>query len=346
LLYFTLMFRVFLLSLIFVSALPVSAATLYLDPSTATLNRGDALVASVRLIPDKDAGECINAVDAVINYTDNIQPVDVSIGKSIFNIWVEKPTINREKNQITFAGGIPNGYCGRVDGDPMYTNIIAEIVFRSPGVQIGATDTSREAVIEFGPETIALLNDGQGTRANLGTLGSVITLEKTAGSTIVDTWRDDVRADRTPPEKFSIELVRDDTGVVSRGRYYIVFSTTDKQTGVSHYEIMEEPISEFKAFKWGEVGVPWITANSPYVLKDQNLNSIIRVKAVDKAGNEYIATLVPDESLRTLSQGKLYNYLFIGVALGVVLITVAVVLIFRRRRKSILVEKNNSENYE
>ena len=32
--------------------------------------------------------------------------------------------INKENRTVTFAGGIPNGYCGRVNGDPKLTNII------------------------------------------------------------------------------------------------------------------------------------------------------------------------------------------------------------------------------
>lgn len=307
------------------------AATIYIDPSFKTLNRGDSVTAAVRIMPDKDASECINAVDAVLTYSDNIQPVDVSVGKSIFNVWVESPTINQEEHTITFAGGIPNGYCGRVDGDPRLTNIIAEIIFRSPGLQIGGSDDN-QAYIDFAPETQVLLNDGQGTRAPLNFLGSVITLEKGAGSGIVDDWREVVRGDNVPPEEFSIVLTKDD--VAFTGNYFIVFSTTDKQTGISHYEIMEEPAEEFKHFSWGGVDAPWVTANSPYVLQDQSLNSIIRVKAIDKAGNEYVATLIPDETMQSISRNQILIYVFMGIGATVLLILAMGLWFFIRRRKS------------
>lgn len=306
------------------------AATIYIDPSFKTLNRGDSITAAVRIMPDKDASECINVVDAVLTYSDNIQPVDVSVGKSIFNVWVEPPTINHEEHTITFAGGIPNGYCGRVEGDPRLTNIIAEIVFRSPGLQIGGSDDN-QAYIDFAPETQALLNDGQGTRAPLNFLGSTITLEKTAGPGIVDDWREMVREDNVPPEEFSIVLTKED--VAFSGNYFIVFSTTDKQTGISHYEVMEEPAEEFKHFSWGGVDAPWVKANSPYVLKDQSLNSIIRVKAIDKAGNEYVATLIPDETMQTISRNQVYNYVFLGVVVMVLLIVAGGAWFFIRKRK-------------
>ncbi len=318
-----------------------SAATLYLDPGVATLNRGDAITLSVRLMPDQAAGECINAIDAVITYTDNIQPVDVSIGRSIFSVWLEEPVINKENHTITLAGGIPNGYCGRVEGDPRLTNVIADIVLRSPGMQVGGSSDS-QVVVEFGGETQALLNDGQGTIAPLTTLGATLTLSKEAGSELVDVWRESVRADALPPQEFSITLTKDD--VAFNGKHFIVFGTSDKQTGMSHYEVMEEPVLEFSQFKWGGVGVPWVKATSPYVLEDQTLNSIIRVKAVDKAGNEYVATYIPDESLQTLSRNEIYTYVFFaGITLVLLLSGVAALFWWKRRRGIKEVEDTSNE---
>jgi hypothetical protein len=315
-----------------------NSATLYVDPGVATLGRGDSITAAVRIMPDRGLGECINAVDAVLHYSDNIQPVDISIGQSIFNVWLEQPTINKEERTITFAGGIPNGYCGRVDGDPRLTNILTEIVFRSPGLQIGGSDHP-EARIEFAPETQVLLNDGLGTRAELVTLPATYTLLKDPSSELKDDWRLEVRNDNLPPEEFSIGLERDD--ITYSGKHYIVFSTTDKQTGLSHYEVMEEPVLEFSKFKWGATGVPWVRVDAnQYVLKDQTLNSIIRVKAIDKAGNEYVATFIPDESKQTLSSNEFYTY-FLAAALGLGILLGLIFLLFkvRRKRKSQVADK-------
>jgi hypothetical protein len=321
------------------------AATIYIDPGVATLGRGDAVTAAVRIMPDSAAGECINVIDAVVTYSENIQPVDISIGKSIFNVWVEPPVINKDNRTITFAGGIPNGYCGRVEGDPRLTNIIAEIIFRSPGMQVGGGSDDPNAYINFAPETQVLLNDGAGTRAPLTALGGTFTLEKTAGDGgIVDDWREAVRADANPPEQFSIELIRDD--ITYAGKNYIIFTTTDKQTGISHYEVMEEPVLEFSQFKWGGTGVPWIRVDAnQYVLEDQSLNSIIRVKAIDKAGNEYIATYIPDESKQTISKNEIITYTVLGAVGFVFLVSILVLIyILRRRRKSRVVDKELEES--
>jgi len=322
-------------------ATPATAATLYIDPGTTTLFRGDAVTASIRIMPDEAISECINAADVVVSYPDSIQPVDVSIGRSILSVWVEDPVINKEAHTITFAGGIPNGYCGRVQGDPGLTNVLADIVFRSPGLQIGGTDSGDTAMIQFAPETQVYLNDGQGTQAELRTIPAVFTLDKSAGPGIVDDWRETVREDNTPPESFSISLERDT--VAFSGRYFIVFSSSDKQTGISHYEVMEEPAAEFGTFSWGRTDAPWVRAMSPYELKDQSLNSTIRVRAYDKAGNEYVATLVPDPSLKTLSEAMLYTYIMIA-ALALLLIIIIVVLAVFIRRRLARRSDNNSDS--
>lgn len=273
------------------------AASLYMDPNTATLFRGDAVTIAVRLDTDEVSGECINAVDGVITYDETITPIDISIGKSIFPIWVETPIINKEARTITFAGGIPNGYCGRVQGDPNLTNTIVELVFRAPGLQVGGGEARNSARIGFGPETTAYLNDGIGSKATLTTYGTELALNDGIGSEIKDPWRGAVEDDVVVPEPFSISLERGETSF--NGDYYIVFNTTDKQTGLSHYEVIEESSADSKLFSFGAATSPWIETRSPYVLQDQSLQSVIRVKAIDKAGNEYVATLIPDAALRS-----------------------------------------------
>lgn len=319
------------------------AASLYIDPPKSTLFRGDAITLSVRVDTDEEAGECINAVDGVLTYSSNLQPVDVSIGKSIFNIWVEQPVINTEDRTITFAGGIPNGYCGRVDGDPRLTNVLTEIVFRSPSFSVtGSEDNDNIGVVSFADSTTVYLNDGRGTVAPLETYSAEINLEKETGPTQRNDWKQEVNADRTPPEEFSISLQKDENAFSQR--YYIVFNTTDKQTGIDQYQVIEEPLSQFGSFQWGRADAPWLTQRSPYVLKDQSLNSVIRVKAIDKAGNEYIASLVPDDSLRTVSGLTIALYV-LGVSL-LVLMAVAGFFVFRFIKKRATEKEAQTESEE
>lgn len=339
------MVRLLFLFFIFCMAGTAQAATLYIDPATATLNRGDAITLAVRLDTDEALGECINAVDGVITYDASIVPVDISLGSSIFPVWVETPVIDKENRRITFAGGIPNGYCGRVEGDPRLTNVLLELVLRAPGLQVGGGEASGVATIAWAPETTAYLNDGLGSKAPLGTLGTTLTLNPTIGQEIVDAWRLEVSDDTLPPEEFSIALERSETAF--EGKYFIVFNTTDKQTGLSHYEVIEETNEKAKLFGFGAATAPWERARSPYILKDQSLTSTIRVRAVDKAGNEYVATLLPTE------RGVTIPWLFIALAgAGVTVILASAIFMLalkRRNRKraerlaaeSILVNDNN-----
>ena len=325
------------LATLFFLPLFTQAASLYIDPPKSTLFRGDSVTLSVRVDTDEAAGECINAVDGILTYSSNLQPVDISIGKSIFNIWVEQPTINTENRTITFAGGIPNGYCGRVDGDPRLTNVLAEIVFRSPSFSV-ANANSDETIgtVSFADATTVYLNDGRGTAATLQTFPAQINLEKGAGPAQLNTWKQAVDADNVPPEEFSISLQKEEN--TPSQKYFIVFNTSDKQTGIDQYQVMEEPLSQFGSFQWGRADAPWVTERSPYILKDQSLNSIIRVKAIDKAGNEYIASLIPDDSLRTVSGLTIALYA-LGASL-IALLTVAGFFITRFIKKRAAQRKN------
>lgn len=305
----------------------VFAATLYIDPAFETINRGDSITLSVRL--DTDEGECINAVDGVITYTENIVPIDTSRGQSIFSVWVEPPVIDKQNRTITFAAGIPNGYCGRIVGDPRLTNNVVDLVFSSPGLQIGSTESGNEARIEFASNSRALLNDGFGTDAPLQLFGSTITLNEKAGSQIENEWLDIVADDFTPPEEFSIALEQSPNAF--NGKYFIVFNTTDKQSGIDYYEVIEESSEAADLFTWGAVDAPWVKAQSPYVLDDQSLNSVIKVRAYDKAGNEYIATFVPEEGMRTISTQDMLLLVLIGTIVLTLFVGGVMYVIFRRR---------------
>lgn len=323
------------------SALHADAAMLYMDPTTAELNRGDTLKLSVRL--DTDDEECVNVVDAVISYSENIQAVDVSRGASIMSMWVEEPVIDQSNHTITFAGGIPNGYCGRIAGDPRLTNVVVDLLFQSPGFVIGANSDNSQAKIAFTDQTQVLLNDGFGTQAPLTLFGAVINLTKNAGSSVQNQWGDIVNADTIPPERFSISLDR--TTNAYSNRYFIAFNTTDKQSGVDHYEVIEESMAEAQLFNWGREDAPWREVKSPYVLKDQTLNSTIRVRAIDKAGNEYVATLVPEEAQRTATlQAKILLTAIITIVLLFVTAGFVYIVVHVRRKRRTAQEEAINES--
>ena len=88
--------------------------------------------------------------------------------------------------------------------------------------------------------------------------------------------------DRELPESFT-PLMGSNPDIFN-GKYFLVFNTVDKQSGIDHYEIQE-------SLRKGGDESKWIRAESPHQLSDQTLRSFIIVKAVDKAGNFRIETL-------------------------------------------------------
>ncbi len=316
------------------------AALLYFDPVNPEVHRGDTITLTLRL--DTDEGECINTVDAVVNYDPSIRAVDFSRGDSILNLWVENPKIDEVNHRITFAGGVPGGYCGRVAGDPRLTNSLLEIVFRSPGLNIGGSET-KSARVWLDESSQVYLHDGLGTPAAMRLQDTQIGLLSTIGTAVSDSWTEDVSNDDELPSDFPITLTKDETAF--NGQYFIVFNSVDKQSGIDHYEVMEEPFSEFYAFKWGRADAPWVTRESPFVLEDQTLNSTIRVKAIDKAGNERIVTLVPDTALRSMSRDALLTVL-VGGGVLLIVIGLGTYAILRRRKRMLRVEDNSPITYD
>jgi hypothetical protein len=273
--------------------LPASAytATLYVDPDVGVYERGDTFVAKIR-IDNED--ECINAVQVELAYSPSyLRAVDTSVGRSILTHWIERPTIDKEAGRISFVGGVPGGYCGRIPGDPGLTNILAEVVFQPRDLSSGEMGATTS--LWFTEESRVLLADGMGTEAPLTTLGAEYTKGEVA-TMVVNTYFDELRADTTPPEPFTIELVRESS--VFGGRYFIVFSTTDKQSGIDHYQVRESDIDREGFVRGSRQQAVFTIAESPYPLRDQTLNSVITVRAVDKAGNIRTAVFVPDESMR------------------------------------------------
>jgi len=87
----------------------------------------------------------------------------------------------------------------------------------------------------------------------------------------------EMRADTEPPEDFTPVITSDPN--VYDGKYFLIFATQDKRAGIDHYEVREGRRGWFREVE------------SPYLLKNQRLDTYVYVKAVDNAGNERVAVL-------------------------------------------------------
>ncbi len=252
---------IFLIIILVLFPVFVSAAILSLDPSEGNYYQGDTFMVEIKIDAED---ECINTVKGELKYSQEIlEAVDFSQGSSIISLWLERPKINQQTGKISFSGGIPGGYCGTIFG-------LGKIIFRAK--------ESFPAEVRFLDTSLVLLNDGLGTEAKLTSQGAVFDILTKLLRAPEDEWQKELVKDTIVPEPFEIEINQSPS--IFEGKYFISFSTVDKQTGVNFYQVKEGKDD------WGKV-------TSPYLLKDQKLKSIIKVKAVDKAGNERIAEYVP-----------------------------------------------------
>jgi hypothetical protein len=287
-------------------ALPgsVYAAGISLDPERGVYGRGDTFMVNVRLHTNE---ECVNATQVVLEYpVTELRAVDFSRGGSIISLWVEEPKLDIKNGKVTFSGGIPGGYCGRIQGDPSQSNVLGKVVFTA--LNAGS------AKVTVSPESLVYLNDGRGTEAELTLSNAEYSIAPVATQS-ENPWLAEVGNDTTPPDPFSVNA--ESTSGVFGGKYYLVFATLDKQSGLDHYEVFEEGA--------------WKTVTSPYVVPDQFLQSEIKIKAIDKAGNERIGEyVVGSESSRAVDFNNLY--LAIGVIILLILVGFARLLWDKRKK--------------
>jgi len=234
------------------------AATLYLLPQSQIIHQGETFLIEVRLDTE---GEEINAIEGNINLPlDLLEFIDFSKGESILSLWPKEPIIS--DNSLSFIGGAPGGFKGE--------ERIGRIILK------GKMEGKGE--INFKEGSKVLLNDPLGTPAKLSTFGANFTILAEKLEAPRDQWLQELEKDKIPPEPFEIKIGK--SPEVFEGKYFIAFSTIDKQTGIDHYEIKEGKRD-------------WKRGESPYLLVDQSLRNKILVKALDKAGNERMAEIIP-----------------------------------------------------
>jgi hypothetical protein len=219
--------------------------------------------------------------------------------------------MDRAAGTVSFSGGLPGGYCGRIVGDPGLTNILAELVFR-----VRPTTEQLATPVRI-TEAEVYANDGQGRTVPARLESQAVPIDGLSTTTPRDAWVARVRQDVTAPELFEI-ILETEVGV-ARGRYFISFNTTDKQSGIAYYEVRETDPERWGFLSFVPRQAQWIAVESPYVLRDQSLNSTIQVKAVDKAGNERVVSFQPPEELkRTLTLFDAIGWVLLVLLVGVV----------------------------
>lgn len=333
-----------ILFLLFTPYYGLHAATLHLDSSATEYGLGDQFGVDVRLDLGKDE-ECVNVAEVAIDFDSALlEAVDFSVGESILSLWIDRPAtdnfsiINNER-RIRFTGGVPGGYCGKVPGDQGVSNSLGKLVFRVVGTDQQAASLPITK-ITFDRATRILQNDGLGSEAALEFKDLSLVVKPRLVKQATD-WERMKATDYSQPEAFSLELLKDPA--TYDGRYYLMFNTVDKQSGLDHYEVSEQRVitSIYQKIYDGLLSVlpgreqrnaNWQVASAPYVLKDQKLNSTIRVKAVDKAGNQLVIERAPETWFKT-EEIIVATAIFVLLLLGVAMLVLRLYKKFYQKKK-------------
>jgi hypothetical protein len=296
-----LLFFVFIFAFYIIKPISINAAELYLETSQPEYAPNETFSVDIRLnvTPPED----INAVEVYLSFDkEALEAVDFSTANSIL-IFIINPVIDQQKGLINFSGIVPGGYTGRLTGDPGKSNLLGRAIFQ---VKKQEKET---ALISFLENSQALLNDGQGTRIILTLVPLEIKIKKQeVVFNPLNDWERIKEEDKIPPEEFTPEIIQ------MENQYFLVFNTQDKQSGIDNYAVYESARKRTKIDL-----TDWRVAESPYLLKDQNLKSYIYVKAVDKAGNERIKTLNPQVQIKWYKNYWIWGIMIILAILGLII---------------------------
>lgn len=288
------------------------AAEIFWEPNSQELFLQERFLVTLWL---DTQGADINAIAGTIVFPeDKLILQEVHNGNSIINFWIEQPAKAKvEKDgdtaKLIFSGVVPGGFKGEQGN-------LFSMLFTTVESGQGEVSVSNQE---------ALLNDGFGTLTQLAadSYKFNITQELASGAGFIET-----EVDTEPPEPFVVDITQDET--VFDNQYFLVFATQDKGTGIKNYEVLEisEGLTTEKVLE--DPTLEWQSASVPYLLDDQNLESYIYVKAVDRRGNSRVQILPPRQ------QPSWYKVYSTPIVISAIIIIGIIIIYFIRRKRAII----------
>lgn len=282
------------------------AAKLYFDSQEPVIGTAGEFRVAVNI----SAEDPVNAIAAAISFSPEIAPYDVSDGSSIINFWVDKPSWDESARLLTFSGIIPGGFSGK-DAPLLILKLKV------------AGDSKGETLLSFNQEQ---------TKVYLHTPDGIEdALELTELKLPISRGKENIPvkfSDINPPEPFTPVIARDPS--VFNNKWFLVFSTQDKASGLFGYEVAEKQGKLFENYN----KLSWQAAESPFLLDDQQLKSYVYVKAIDKIGNEQIAFLLPQKPLAWHEK-----YLIFIVIISIIMVGIIVYVIWKKSRRKTLIRQ-------
>lgn len=277
--------KFFIVLFVLISGLSLSseafAQSLSLKSVKSEYRVGDSFAVSLAINTD---GKPINTVSGtIIVPPEMLKIIDVRSGNSIISLWVERPHEDVGRGTIAFTGGVPGGFNGS-DG---------------PIVSFGVRAARAGSVTLDVRDFRVLLNDGEGTEVNASIKPLTITIKEAAPKPVPPPSKKGEEVlpppapspepqevyqpapDTVPPEPFAPLISQHPS--VADNKFFVSFFAVDKDSGISHYEIREEPV----VLSWftNVFSADWVRGESPFVLRNQLWINRVRVRAYDNSNN-------------------------------------------------------------
>lgn len=275
----------------------VFASNVYIDTSHSDFFVGDTIMFSVRVDSENKS---INTVEGniLMDYkADLISLIDVNTSGSKFSLWPGKLLPSENNTSISFAGGAPGGLNSK---NAIVFNIVLKL------------QEAGQVILK--PTNIGVyLNDGKGTKDSVSIKNLVINiLPKKSDSQSINDLDSLILGDRVPPKPFEIYLSQEKS--VFDGKKFLSFNTTDEQSGIAYYEVLEGDL-------------PPVRSDDTYILKEQNNPIKVTVIAYDSAGNSRESVYSPTSSGSTSSPN--YVMYFVIIIFGLLIFA----SVIRKKRK-------------
>ncbi len=267
---------VFLLLLSFFPA-KILAVSVYVEPMVSQYQTDDVFILEVKAnIKD----QCVNAVRIDLVFpTEVLEGKYFSEGGSLLQLWPRPIHIDNERGVVSFIGGIPGGHCGSIEDK--------EVLFGRIAFKVKKVRTITEKDVRILESSRVLLDDGEATPVEFTKIGGRFVISPERRDIPLDAWDEIKTKDKEPPADFFPEIRQEE--LLFDGKQSLFFSTTDDQSGIDYYELSEQRRVGFFPVEREN----WRRVESPVVLKDQQLRSIIKIRAVDRAGNKRTKVIHP-----------------------------------------------------
>lgn len=230
-------------------------------------------------------GVLMNAISLELAFDPTVLSlVSAQYDDSIVTSWFEVPKVNGD--HVVLSGIMAGGFDAVIDpvSKESVPGRVARLVFTA--------DKETETVLSFSEASLAL-HDGVGTQQVPKTKPFRLVLSRDSAPV------QEVQSDTESPEVFTPVVAHDEA--LFNGKYFLVFETKDRGSGIAYYEVREGRGS-------------WQRAVSPYEIQDQSLRKQLFVKAVDSEGN-FVSVKTFDRDIYIFRYGGILG---LGLIIGLV----------------------------